>query len=68
LFNLGTWNLGVSGERRVYDNFWLGVEAGIGGLRSLRLEGGEWEGVEFDVDASPFLRLVVNYRPALPRQ
>ena len=63
---LDTWNLGLSFEQRVQGGFWFATEAGIGGLRSLRLEGGEWRGAEFEVEETPYLRFAINYRPELP--
>ena len=65
-YNLGTWKLGASAEYRVHGNIWAGVEAGVAGLRSLRLSGGDWEGAEFDVNESGYLSLTVNFRPEVP--
>lgn len=65
-YTLDTWNLGFSAERRMRGNFWVALEAGVAGLRSLRLEGGQWEGVEFDIEETAFLRIAINYRPELP--
>ena len=63
---LDTWRLGFSGERRFHGNLWFSVEGGVAGLRSLRLEGGDWKGAEFDVEETPYLRFAVNFRPEAP--
>ena len=42
------------------------VEAGVAGMRSLRLEGGQWEGAEFDIDNTGYVRIALNYRPEVP--
>ena len=65
-YTLGNWNLGASAEYRLGGNFWLGVEAGVAGMRSLRLEGGQWEGAEFDIDNTGYVRIALNYRPEVP--
>lgn len=64
-FAFDSWDLGLTAERRVYGNLWVGLEAGIGGLRGLRVVEGRWEGPEFDIDASPYISLSVNLRPSL---
>ena len=66
-FSLDNWQLGLTAEHRVSGNFWLAFEAGVAGLRSLRLEDGEWRSAKFDVDESAYLRIAFNFRPELPR-
>jgi hypothetical protein len=64
-FELGNWDLGVAAERRLDGNLWLNLEAGIGGLRSFRVTDGHWQGPDFDLDASPYLSVGINFRPSL---
>lgn len=66
LYSLDNWKLGLSAEHRMSGNFWFSLRAGVAGLRSLRLEGGEWRKAEFDVEESAFLSIGVNFRPELP--
>ena len=63
--NFDAWDFGASIERRMFDNIWLGFNAGIGGLRGLRFSGGDWKGTEFDVSSSPYIGLNLNYRPSV---
>jgi hypothetical protein len=64
-FQLGNWDFGVSAQQRLSGNIWGKIEAGVGGLRSLRISGGEWQDPEFDLDASPYLSIGINFRPEL---
>ena len=48
-------------------NLWFALEAGVAGLRSLRLEDGKWRSAKFDVDESAYLRIAFNFRPEPPR-
>lgn len=64
-FQLGNWDFGVSAQKRLSGNIWGKIEAGIGGLRSLRISGGEWQDLELDLDASPYLSVGINFRPEL---
>ncbi|HKE95313.1 MAG TPA: hypothetical protein VKB34_13460, partial [Povalibacter sp.] len=40
--NFGSWNLGISAERRIWRNLWLGAEAGVAGLRGFSFAGSDW--------------------------
>ncbi len=62
-YKIDNWKLGVAFERRMSGNFWLSIQAGVAGLRSLRLQQGEWEGFDFDVDTSTYVSIGVNFRP-----
>ena len=62
-FNLDSWDFGLRVEKRVFANVWLGIEGGIGGLRGLRLTGGEVVEPEFESESAGFLALVFNVRP-----
>lgn len=64
-FILDSWDLGLAAERRVQGNFWLMIEAGVGGLRGLRITGGELRDPEFGIGRSPYVSIGINYRPAL---
>lgn len=63
LYTLDSWDLGFSIERRAFGNFWFSVGAGVAGLRSLRLEGGDLQGASFDVDDSAYLSIGLYFRP-----
>ena len=64
-FQLGSWDFGVSAQKRLTGNVWGKIAAGVGGLRSLRVSGGEWKGPEFDLDASPYFSVGINFRPEI---
>lgn len=64
-FELGNWDLGLAAEHRVQGNVWLMIEAGIGGMRTLRVSGGDWQGPELEFGASPYLSIGLNFRPAM---
>jgi len=64
-FQLGSWDFGVSAQKRLTGNVWGKIEAGVGGLRSLRVSGGDWQGPEFDLDASPYFSVGINFRPEI---
>lgn len=66
-FTLDSWDLGLSAERRIHGNLWLMAEAGVGGLRGLRVTEGEWHEPEIDLGASPYVSIGINFRPTLPR-
>ena len=66
-FSLDSWQLGLTAEQRISGNLWFALEAGVAGLRSLRLEDGKWRSAKFDVDESAYLRVAINFRPELPR-
>lgn len=63
--NFDTWEFGITVEKHVGNNFWLGLETGIGGLRGLRIVDGDLKGVESDVSSSAYFGLSVNFRPSL---
>ena len=65
-YNLDTWRLGASADFRMAGHFWFSIEAGLAGLRSLRVEGNDWKGYEFDIDESPYLTVGFNFRPEPP--
>jgi hypothetical protein len=64
-FELGSWDFGIAAEQRLQGNLWGSIEAGIGGLRSLRVSGGSWQRPEFDIGASPYISIGINFRPSL---
>ncbi|PLW68556.1 DUF6268 family outer membrane beta-barrel protein [Pseudohalioglobus lutimaris] len=61
--NLDSWDFGLTGEYRVAGNFWLGAEAGVGGMRGLRLNDGDVEEPEVDFSSNAYLRFTVKFRP-----
>jgi hypothetical protein len=64
--SIDTWDLGVGFERRLFGDFWGGLEIGVGGMRGLRLSGGDFEGADVSVDSSPYATLALRFRPGLP--
>lgn len=64
-FELDSWDLGLTAERRVHGSLWVALKAGVGGLRAFQVTDGEWEGPEIDLGAGPFISIGINYRPAL---
>ena len=65
--NLDAWDLGLGAEYRVFGNFWLGADAGIGGLRGLRLVNSGVEEPDLDFSSNGFVKLSFNFRPATRR-
>ncbi|MFQ3322227.1 MAG: hypothetical protein ACI90U_000033 [Pseudomonadales bacterium] len=63
--NFDAWDFGFTVEKHVGNNFWLGLETGIGGLRGLRIVDGDFEGIESDVSASAYFGLSLNFRPSM---
>ena len=63
-FDLDSWDLGLTAERRVRGNLWVSLGAGVGGLRAFRVTEGDWREPEIDLGSSPYLRIGINYRPA----
>lgn len=63
--DIDTWDLGLGIERRLTGNIWAGLEAGIGGLRGLRVTSTDIEGPDFDIGASPYLSISIQFRPEL---
>lgn len=61
--NMDAWDFGLGVERRIAGSFWLGAEAGVGGFRSLRLSGSDWEVPDVDVGSGPYLSVELKYRP-----
>lgn len=62
--DLNAFDLGLEYQRRLYGSLWGGLSVGVGGMRSLQLsEGGESDGIEFDVSSSPFFRFTLTMRP-----
>ena len=62
--NYDAWDLDLRVERRVSGNLWLGARAGIGGLRGVRLTGGDFEWPDVDVGSSGFFAINLNFRPS----
>lgn len=62
-YKLDNWKLGLSAERRIFGNFWFSIQAGVAGLRSLSLQQGNWQGLDFDVDTSAYVGIGANFRP-----
>jgi hypothetical protein len=62
--NLDTWNFGLSAERHVTGAAWLALEAGVGGLRGLRLDmdRASFEGGDISVGSSGYLALSLRLR------
>ncbi len=61
--NLDAWDFGLTGEYRFAGNFWLGAEAGVGGLRGLRLDDGNLEEPDVEFSSNAYLRFSVKFRP-----
>jgi hypothetical protein len=64
-YQLGSWDFGLGFEKRLGGNFWGVLEGGVAGLRSLRITSDDIEGPEFDIESGPFIRIGVNFRPAM---
>ena len=64
-FTLDSWDFGFAAERRIHGNIWLGAEAGIGGLRGLRITDGNLDLPELDIGRSPYINVNINFRPSL---
>ena len=62
-YNLDAWDLGFFVERRIRNYIWLAAKTGVGGLRSLRINGSGIEEIEYDLDSSWFFGLSLNIRP-----
>lgn len=61
--NLDGWDFGLTAEYRAAGNFWLGAEAGVGGLRGLRFDEGSLEEPDLAFSSSAYLRMTVKFRP-----
>lgn len=57
------WNFGLTMMQRLQGNFWLEVEAGVSGLRSLSFTGGEWQGTDIKGNDTPYIGLQLSWRP-----
>lgn len=62
--NLDTWNFGLSAERYIAGGIWLGLEAGVGGLRGLRLnvDRGVFDAGDVSVGSSGYAALSLRLR------
>lgn len=63
--NLDAWDFGLGVEHRIQGNVWLGLEAGVGGLRAFRFTQGGSEAADIDVSSGAYIELALRYRPAL---
>jgi len=63
--NFDAWDFGFTAERRLVGNFWGSINSGVGGLRGLRFEGGDFEGAETSVSSSAYIGLSIKFRPAV---
>jgi hypothetical protein len=61
--SVDAWNFGLSAQRRIHGNLWLGAEVGISGIRGLSIVGGQWEGVDTKLSRTGYALLTFNYRP-----
>jgi hypothetical protein len=61
--SLDSWNLGFRVETRVVDNVWVGIEGGVSGLRGLSFIDDDWQGLDVDLDETPYAMLTVGFRP-----
>jgi hypothetical protein len=64
--SLSAWNLGISAQRRIADQIWLGAEAGYSGLSGLSIVGGEWQGLDTRLSGAGYALLTISFRPAPP--
>ena len=63
--NMDAWDFGLGVERRLTGNFWASVEAGIGGLRGLRITGNDVKSPDTDVGSSWYVALDFKIRAGL---
>lgn len=63
--NLDAWDFSLGVARRVISNFLASLDAGVGGMRGLRLSGSKIESVVFDVDSSLYVGLSLKFRSSL---
>ncbi len=61
--SLSAWNLGLGAEHRIFGNVWLGVEAGVSGLRGLSIVGGQFESLQTHMSNTGYASLTINLRP-----
>lgn len=66
-YSIDNWDLGLSVEKRVTDNFWLALEGGVGGLKglSVNVDNGDWDEPHVSLISSPYVSLNLNFRPSL---
>jgi hypothetical protein len=62
--NLDTWNFGLTAERHLAGSAWVALEAGVGGLRGVRLnvDRADFEGGDISVGSSGYLALSLRLR------
>jgi hypothetical protein len=61
--SLSAWNLGLGAEHRIVGNLWLGVEAGVSGIRGLSIVGGEFQSLETHLSNTAYALITINLRP-----
>ena len=61
--NLSAWDLGLSAGYRIHGNFWVSIEAGVGGFRGLSITGSGVDGPELDSRSNGFVTIGIGYRP-----
>jgi len=61
--SLDSWNLGFRVETRIAGNAWVGVEAGVAGLRGLTFIDNDWQGLDVDLDETGYAMLTISFRP-----
>lgn len=64
-YNLDAWDLGISYERRLKGNIWGKIEAGVGGLRGLKISNGNWESPDHSISSTPYISIGIDYRPEI---
>jgi hypothetical protein len=65
IYDLGGWDFGIGASWRLQGNIWGQVRAGYTGLRALQIDDGNLQGPELDADATPFVGIGIEYRPAI---
>lgn len=61
--SLDSWNLGFRVETRVVNNIWVGIEGGVAALRGLSFIDNDWQGLDVDLDETPYAMLTFGFRP-----
>lgn len=59
------WDFGIAAEQRIHKGLWFKLEAGLGGLRALRVRDGVIDTPDLKVDASSYIKLGINFRPTM---
>jgi len=62
--NLSAWDFGLSAGYRIHGNFWISIEAGVGGLRGLSITESGVDGPELDARSNGYVTLGIGYRPS----